>query len=123
LQTNRAKWNAHGVKNYRFQFSISCFCLFGHLPITMVVRNGESASMTDSSEALITPGPEYDLFNRYSTVEGMFQEIEKAAGEQYHVVGANYDTEYGFPVEIYENSTVASDGQSNVVVSGFERLP
>lgn len=123
LQTNMAKWNASGVKNYRYRFTISCLCYFSHLPITMVVHDNELVSMTDTTGAAYTPGPVYDVYFRYATVDLMFQEIEKAAGEQYQLVGANYDAEFGFPVEIYENSTVASDGQSNVVISGFERLP
>jgi hypothetical protein len=122
LQTNRTKWRAAGIKNYQFQFTISCLCYFSHQPITMVVHDGELVSVTDTAGASYTPGPIYDAFFRYATVDLMFQEIERTAGEQYEVVGASYDAQYGFPAEIYENSAGHSDGQSNVVISGFEVL-
>jgi Family of unknown function (DUF6174) len=88
----------------------------------MVVHDNELVSMTDTTGAAYTPGSVYNAYFRYATVDLMFQEIEKAAGEQYEVVGATYDADFGFPVEIYENFTGASDGQSNVVISGFEIL-
>lgn len=122
LETNRAKWNAAGIKSYQFQFTISCFCGFPGLPITMVVHNSELVSMTDSSGALVTAGPAYDVFQPYSTVERMFQRTETDIHEASGVV-VTYDDQYGFPIEILVGSRgMVTDSGSAVGISQFEIL-
>jgi hypothetical protein len=88
----------------------------------MVVRNGESVSITDTTGAPVTPGPTYDDFSRYSTVERMFQQIDTELPEASGVV-VTYDEQHGFPTEIligaYGHGT---DSGSNVTISQFEVL-
>lgn len=94
LDLNRAKWDSAGIENYRYNYTIACYCGYQGLPITMVVRDGELESMTNSDGVLLTPGYPYDLFYRHSSMELVFQAVEDDIRHAFGVV-VTYDAEYG----------------------------
>ncbi len=121
---NRARWDAAGILNYQYEFTLACFCGFRNQPITIVVRDGQPVSLTNSLGEYLS-GREYDIFLKYSTVDRLFVEFETTILERDPLgVEVSYDGQYGFPTMIKIGSLGgASDSGSVMTIPSLEVLP
>lgn len=126
LSRNQAKWQNAGVTHYRFQLSVSCFCLFrGQMPLTIEVKDGEIVSMTDvNGEAFPMDDPLSDLVIRHATIDRLFSELGSESVQKADRLTMSFDPTYGFPTEAaIDFIELAADDELYISVSGFEALP
>jgi Family of unknown function (DUF6174) len=120
LAENRAKWEASGITDYQYGFTLRCFCFFENQPTKMVVRKSNLTSMTDTNSAPVTPGATLDEFTSYSMIDLVFQQIESQLPQSTGVV-VNYDERFGFPTEISIGAYgYGTDSSSYVTITNFE---
>ena len=130
VEIAREKWQAANISHYRFNVHISCFCVFTeNMPLIVEVQDGEVVSMEYSTGNEIDPQL-LELFDRYVTIDRLFDGIEKSfaveGGDQGPAdkVTVEYDATYGYPTKIdidfVEN---AIDDELYLSISGFEALP
>lgn len=130
VEIAREKWQAANISHYRFNVHISCFCVFTeNMPLIVEVQNGEVVSMEYSTGNEIDPQL-LELFDRYVTIDRLFDGIEKSFAVEgidqgpADKVTVEYDATYGFPTKIdidfVEN---AIDDELYLSISGFEALP
>ena len=103
LQQRRAAWLARGVKDYRVELRISCFCA-GDIrrPVLIEVRSGTVVKAWDleTGKAVADVSP-------YPSVEKLFDNAVTMAWQGGHVFVA-YDRALGFPARL-EVGTIAND--------------
>lgn len=124
LESARDKWQNANISHYRFNVNVSCFCAFTQeMPLIVEVQNGEVASLEYQSGNEIDPAS-LEFFQRFVTVDRLFEEIEKdQAGEADEVV-VEYDETYGFPTTItIDFVEEATDDELYLTISEFEVLP
>ena len=102
LQENRDKWRAQGLTTYAFTLRQACFCAING-PVRVVVINGTvfSATQISTGQALDT--------RFVSTIESLFDFIERGIANHYAVLEVTYDPTLGYPARI------VSDGSRNAV--------
>jgi len=130
VQQAREKWQAANISHYRFNVHISCFCVFTeNMPLIVEVKDGEVVSMEYSTGNEIDPQL-LELFDRYVTVDRLFDGIEKSfevAGSDQGAadkVTVEYDATYGFPTKIdIDFVEEATDDELYLTISEFEVLP
>lgn len=130
VQQARDKWESANISHYRLNVHISCFCVFvENMPLVVEVNNGEVVSMEYSTGNEIDPQL-LELFNRYVTIDRLFDGIENGfaseGGEQGPAdkVTVEYDATYGFPTKIdIDFVEEAIDDELYLSISGFEALP
>ena len=100
LNENRDKWRAQGLTSYAFTLRQACFCAING-PVRVVVINGTvfSATQISNGQALDT--------RFVSTIESLFDFIERAIANHYAVLDVTYDPALGYPAKI------VSDGSRN----------
>lgn len=120
----REKWQAANISHYRFNLSISCFCIFTQdMPLIIEVDDGKVVSMEFQSGNEIDPSF-VELFERYATIDRIFAELEKALGGEAEAVNVTYDETYGFPTEVaFDFELQAADEEIYLTISDFEPLP
>ena len=126
LSRNQSKWQDAGITHYRFQLSVSCFCLFrSQMPLTIEVKNGEIVSMTDvNGEAFPMDDPMSDLVMKHATIDRLFSELGSDPVQEAENLTMSFDPTYGFPVEVaIDYIELAADDELYLSVSGFEPLP
>jgi hypothetical protein len=103
LQQRRAAWIARGIKNYRVELRISCFCA-GDIrrPVLIEVQNGTVVKAWDleTAKAIADVSP-------YPSIEKLFDNAVTMASQGGHVSVA-YDRALGFPARL-EVGTIAND--------------
>jgi hypothetical protein len=121
---NREKWQNANISHYRFHVSISCFCVFSQdMPLIVEVKDGEVVSMEFQSGNPIDPSL-LELFNKYTTIDRLFAELEAAQNGAADEVTVKYDPTYGFPTEaVIDVVQEATDDELYLNVSNFEALP
>lgn len=95
LHNNRQKWNASGIENYRFDYRNICFCIRDYVnPVTIEIYRGTiiSATVIESGESVNEEG-----FQRYKTVEALFDLIQDAIDRNVHRITLSYNNELGYP--------------------------
>ncbi|MEW6288040.1 MAG: DUF6174 domain-containing protein [Chloroflexota bacterium] len=125
LSRNQAKWQEAGVTHYRFQLSVTCFCLFrSQMPLTVEVKDGEIVSMTDvNGEAFPVDDPMSDLVMKHATIERIFSELGSDSVQAADRLTIDFDPTYGFPSEVaIDYIELAADDELYLSVSGFEPL-
>lgn len=116
LQQRRAEWLARGIKDYRIQLRISCFCAGDVVrPKLVEVRNGVVSKAWD----LETAQPVASIAG-IPTITGLFDAAiaERARGGN---VSATYDKAFGIPVRL-EVGTVANDAGVLYFLGGLKRI-
>ena len=118
------KWQDANISHYRFKLSISCFCVFTQdMPLVIEVQDGEVVSMEYQSGNEIDAA-NLELFQRYATIDRIFEELEKALGGDADEVTVTYDETYGFPAQANINFDLqAADEEIYLTISEFEALP
>jgi hypothetical protein len=123
VNSDQAKWEDANVSHYRYELSISCFCIFAQdMPLVIEVKDGEVVSMEYKSGKEIDPAllPE---FQRYDTIDKIFAELAKAQTEAERVE-VTYDEKYGFPTQVtIDQAQQAADDEIYLTISNFEVLP
>ncbi|NJC95220.1 MAG: hypothetical protein C3F07_06940 [Anaerolineales bacterium] len=126
LSRNQSKWQDAGITHYRFQLSVSCFCLFrSQMPLTVEVQDGEVVSMIDvNGEAFPMDDPMSDLVMKHATIDRIFSELGSDPVQKADNLTVSYDPTYGFPTEVaIDYIELAADDELYISVSGFEPLP
>lgn len=120
----RQKWQQADVSHYRFNLNLSCFCAFAQdMPLVIEVQDGEVVSMEYQSGNEID-ATSLEFFQRYATIERIFEELEKALGGGADAVTVTYDESYGFPIQAdIDFVELAIDDELYLTISGFEVLP
>jgi hypothetical protein len=126
LSRNQSKWQDAGITHYRFQLSVSCFCLFrSQMPLTIEVKDGEIVSMIDvNGEAFPMDDPMSDLVMKHATIDRLFSELGSDSVQEAENLTMSFDPTYGFPVEVaIDYIELAADDELYLSVAGFEPLP
>ena len=102
LDENREKWRSQGLNTYAFTLKQICFCAING-PVRVVVIEGAvfSATQISNGQALDT--------RFVSTIESLFDFIERGIANHYAVLEVTYDPTLGYPARI------VSDGSRNAV--------
>jgi hypothetical protein len=126
LSRNQSKWQDAGITHYRFQLSVSCFCLFrSQMPLTIEVKDGEIVSMIDvNGEAFPMDDPMSELVMKHATIDRLFSELGSDPVQEAENLTMSFDPTYGHPVEVaIDYIELAADDELYLSVSGFEPLP
>ncbi|MGB8983650.1 MAG: DUF6174 domain-containing protein, partial [Anaerolineales bacterium] len=123
-EQNREKWQDANISHYRYQLSITCFCVFSQdMPLIIEVQDGEVVSMEFQSGNPIDP-TSLELFEKYATIDRLFAELEADLNGAADEVVAAYDPTYGFPAEVtIDFVKEATDDELYFSLSNFEKLP
>jgi hypothetical protein len=95
LDDNSRKWSSKGIKNYQYTFNWSCYCTPDYTkPVIISVREGaiDNVKYADSSVAI-----DQSNYERYKTVEGLFEMIQNAIKQKAYKIEVTYDPESGYP--------------------------
>lgn len=124
IEQNRDKWQDADISHYRYDLSISCFCVFTQdMPLLIEVLDGKIVSMEYQSGKEIDPSLT-ELFEKYATIDRIFTELEAGLNGAADEVIAKYDPTYGFPTEVtIDVEKQATDDELYLTVSNFEKLP
>ena len=124
VEKNQDKWQNAGISHYRYDLSISCFCIFTQdMPLKIEVQNGKVLSMQYKSGKEIDPSL-LELFNKYATIDRTFAELNAGLNGAADEVIAKYDPAYGFPTEVtIDVEKQATDDELYLTLSNFEKLP
>jgi hypothetical protein len=121
LARNRARWQALEAENYRFEFQRLCFCPPEYTrPALLKVESGAitSAEYADDGKAVSQQVQEH-----YRTVEGLFEEIEKAIAQKAAQIEVRYDAQSGMPTSIYiDQDQLIADEEQHFVAGRLEVL-
>jgi Family of unknown function (DUF6174) len=120
----REKWQDANISHYRFNLFIGCFCAYTQdMPLIIEVKNGEVVSMKYQSGKEIEAG-NLDYFQRFATIDKIFDELKKDLGGEADKVTVEYDETYGFPKQVsIDFIEQAADDELGLTVSEFEKLP
>ena len=120
----REKWQEAGISHYRFDLNIGCFCAFSQdMPLSIEVQDGEVVSMEYRSGNEIDP-VNMEFFERFETIDKIFEELEKALDGDSDKVTVTYDETNGFPAEVsIDYMELAADDEIYLTISNFEALP
>jgi hypothetical protein len=133
LKNNFETWKSQGIKNYRYDLEVSCFCSFESLemPLTIKVRNSEVYSVTDSkgfSHDTIDDGPDTIVYTApLTTIDNIFAFAQSVVLDGDEINGT-YDESLGFPTWMCFNSCYPHypqdvDGGMYIYIANFEILP
>jgi hypothetical protein len=108
-ETNRAKWNASHIENYRIRMRVDKTGHAGPMGnIVLDVQDGNSVSSRVDGEWY---GGDIAKCAAYDTVPKMFDFIEEAAKRNPDVLDVSYDPTFGYPnrVRLDYNSRAIDD--------------
>ena len=123
LDRNRALWESQSIRHYRFDLTISCFCVFNdQMPLTIEVQDGQVVSISAAGGADISDFR--DFYSGFDTMEKLFDTIAEAAAGDAQTLEVQYDPTYGFPVSIYvDPEELVADDEVGYDVVNFQILP
>ena len=121
---NKEKWQDANNTHYRLNLNISCFCVFTQdMPLVIEVMDGKVVSMEYQNGNPID-ATNRELFERFSTIDRIFSELEADLAGAADEVTVTYDPTYGFPVEVtIDYVKEAADDELYLTISDFEVLP
>ena len=109
LQSNRERWAARNIKNYRFVLYARC-CGPVRLtsPVSIEVRDGSAISIAPVQSVR---SPHLEPYERFDSVEKLFSVIEGAINRQAEFISVSYEPTLGHPVSIVvdESKTAVDD--------------
>ena len=123
LDQNQQTWQDANISHYRYNLAISCFCVFTQdMPLIIEVQDGEVVSMEYSTGNAIDPSS-LEYFQRFSTIDRIFEQLEKDSNGEADEVVAAYDATYGFPNDVkIDYVKEATDDEIWFTISDFELL-
>jgi hypothetical protein len=123
LSQNKQKWQDANISHYRYDMFLSCFCAFNeNMPLIIEVQDGQVISMEyENGKAIEDVNREY--FDKFSTIDRIFEQLEKDSNGEADEVIAAYDSTYGFPNDVkIDRVKEAIDDELYFTISGFEPL-
>ena len=98
LDENRDRWRAQGLNAYTFTLSQFCFCAING-PVRVFVSNGAviNATQISNGQALDT--------RFVSSIESLFDFIERGIAKHSAVLDVTYDPARGYPVRIVSDGS------------------
>lgn len=119
LEQSQQKWAEQGIDSYGYQLQISCFCPPDVTqPVIVTVRGGATTSIINAVNS--TP-VENGRFEKYSTVDKLFDIISTAIENNAAEISVSYDEKFGYPTRIYIDSIKqAIDDEIAYNISGFQ---
>lgn len=118
LRTAREKWEKAGFENYTFHFRWQCFCIQEY--VSLVELNVEGGKVVSGSyvEGGGDLGP--DRLADYMPVDQLFDLIQEAVDRDAHSVRAEYDPDYGYPVDVYiDYDEMIADEEKGFTIEKF----
>ena len=116
LEENRDKWRAQGLTTYSFTLRQACFCGING-PVRVVVVNGSAVNAT-----LISNGQTIDP-RFVSSIESLFDFIQRGIANHSAVLEVTYDPARGFPTRIVsDGSKSAADDEVTYEVSDVQPI-
>jgi hypothetical protein len=124
IDQNQGKWQNADISHYRYDLSISCFCVFTQdMPLTIEVQEGKVISMEYKNGNEIDSSL-LELFQKYASIDRIFTELKADLNGAADEVIAKYDPTYGFPTEVtIDVEKQATDDELYLTLSNFEKLP
>jgi Zn-dependent M32 family carboxypeptidase len=124
IEQNQQKWQDAAISHYRYNLSISCFCVFTQdMPLIIEVKDGKVVSMEYQSGKEIDPAL-LEMFEKYATIDRVFEELKAGINGGADEVTAKYDPTYRFPTEVtIDVERQATDDELYLTLSNFEKLP
>jgi len=130
VEQARDKWQAANISHYQINVDVSCFCAFhDEMPLIVEVKDGEVISLKSATGKELNP-VNLQYYERYLTIDKLFNEIEKGFQTEGSDQGpadkveVQYDETYGFPkttnIDFVEQ---AIDDELYITVSDFQQLP
>lgn len=109
-QQQQDLWNALGITNYSFVYTVSCFCGFnGPNPALITVRDGVVTKVDPAPGGAVVPitGP----IAAYPTIDSLFAIAARAKAQNPAIFNITYDQTYHFPktIEVDPVERVADD--------------
>ncbi|MCZ6867419.1 MAG: DUF6174 domain-containing protein [Chloroflexi bacterium] len=96
LDKNRQIWESQGLTDYRMAFQWFCFCVPEYVaPVVVSVRDTNTIDGVTFSETGAPVDP--SSFDRYETVDGLFDLIQAAIDQNAFSISVEYDPELGYP--------------------------
>lgn len=113
------RWEASGVRDYRFDFQQQCFCVPEQVqPVTIEVRDGRIVRVTARPSGQDITGAEG---LHWRTIPELFQVIEGARRDGLTPLEVSYHPELGYPTSI-EAGSLAADAGAVYTVSNLQPL-
>ena len=113
------KWNNKAIDSYTFDLSVSCFCMFETMPPwTIKVVNNKLKTLDGKA---LTEQQLEDEYWFALTIRELFTIIENKLSANPFIYTSKYDSEYGFPVEIYfDMDEMIADEEIGYSISSFK---
>lgn len=123
LAANREKWAAQGITHYSFNLIVGCFCAFrSQMPLAIEVNDGKVVSIVDNAGQPVDQFA--DVFDKYNTIEKLFNATEAAQNGGAEKTTVEYNAEKGYPESVYiDYIEQAVDDEISLTVSNFTALP
>jgi len=119
LARHQRLWAAQNIASYQYQLQVSCFCPPAVTdPVIIKVRDGTAESVAYAATGMPA---ESQFFERYDTLDKLFQVINQALEGKAAEISVSYDETLGFPRQIYIDFVKeAVDDEIAYNVSGFQ---
>lgn len=115
----RARWEAEGPVDYRYEYRRVCFCFPLHGLVE--VRAGEVVAATDLESGAEVPPEELASF---PTVDELFATLEEWIARRPHEMRVTYDSELGYPRSaFFDFQFNVADEEQGFDATGLEAVP
>ena len=99
FEQNRKLWNEQALSSYQYVFNWSCFCLPEYTePVNIKVESGEWTDISLVRDG--APVNEKD-WERYKTIEELFDIIDEAFHQDAKEISVEYDPDLGYPTSVF----------------------
>lgn len=118
LDAAMAAWDSGEFTGYRFNFRWNCFCIDDYTQeVRIEVRLGAIVSVTRTEDGSALPEADWD---RYETIDGLFDLIQDAIDEDAASISAEYDADLGYPTDVFiDYDRRIADEERGFVVTEF----
>ena len=114
-----AHWNQQGPDSYDLNLKRQCLCSPADVDVTIQVRNGAVTARFFTGTEIQVPASQISLF---PDVPGLFQLIRVAMDNDPFYLSAEYDQNFGHPVNI-QLDQVGGRSDDNVVYTSLSLTP
>ncbi len=120
LDRARRDWNDILIRDYEYVVRRSCYCNLSGVAVRVTVRNDYVVGLTrDATGESISLSYAY----QFPTIDGLFSRIQHAIDDRAYRVEASYDTQYGFPTDVYlDYERNALDDEEGYTLIAFRRI-
>lgn len=127
LERQRARWVATRPASYRYETSVSCFCITRYMgPWRVTVRHDSVTSVVAVNGAAAGLSPPLDTARRVRVeIDARFADAEAALRDTaIERVEIEYDERYGYPTRVLiDRRETVMDDEYTLFVRDFEALP